>query len=142
MRQRETSDNFNSRKTPMKLSLSPRKNSLLLSFVKRNIEDFVLLQNKIDQTAPELVFKESKFNLYETVFYFVVPDHIDELQCLPSKFQIYWEQSWGGMVTVRLISTLKQYEFFTRLFQEVSDYLLKYGTLGGRHLSNQLMFEK
>jgi hypothetical protein len=39
----------------------------------------------------DLVVRESKFNIYETVFNFVIPDNIDDLQCLPAKFQIYWE---------------------------------------------------
>ena len=71
------------RKTPMKLLISPRKNSLLQSFVKTRIEDFIIEQNQRQFMTNEMVFKESKFNLYETVFYFVIPEYIDELQCLP-----------------------------------------------------------
>jgi hypothetical protein len=84
-------DSSGSRKSLTKVLASPRKNSLLQSFVKIKIDDFVREQNSRELTSAELVFKESKFNLYETVFYFVIPEHIDELQCLPSKFQIYWE---------------------------------------------------
>jgi hypothetical protein len=34
--------------------------------------------------------KESKLNIYESVFNIAIFDYIDELQCLP-KFQIFWE---------------------------------------------------
>jgi len=41
-----------------------------------------------------------------------VADFLDDYECLPS-FQLYWAPPWGGMVTVKVISTYKQYIFFT-----------------------------
>jgi hypothetical protein len=45
-------------------------------------------------------------NTYETVFNLAVPDYIEDYQCLPN-FQIYWEQAWGGVVTIKIVSTFK-----------------------------------
>lgn len=54
----------------------------------------------------EKVVRESKFNVYEVAFNIVVPDNVELLQCLPpERFLIYWEQAWGGMLTVRIVST-------------------------------------
>ena len=72
-------------------------------------------------TPSELIVRESKFNVLEPVFNMVVPENVDLIQCLPTKFQIFWEPAWGGVVTVRLQSTLKQYQFLTGLFLQVTD---------------------
>jgi hypothetical protein len=68
-----------------------------------------LAKNNLDDMS---VVKESKINLYEPVFSLAVPDFIEDYQCLPG-FQIYWDRPWGGMVTVKVISTFKQFAFFT-----------------------------
>ena len=76
--------------------------------------------------------RESKFNAYEVAFNVVVAENIDRLQCLPPRqFLVYWEQAWGGMTTVRISSTYKQYVFLTDLVQEVTDLMFRSGLLTG-----------
>ena len=55
-------------------------------------------------------------------------NHIESFECLP-RFEIYWEPPWGGMVTIRLLSTYRQYEFLTGLCQEVSNFMKKHSLL-------------
>ncbi|CDW74666.1 set domain containing protein [Stylonychia lemnae] len=104
-----------------------REKFLVQNFIRIRIDEFLKeqLKNESNLTPSELIVRESKLNIYETVFNIVINDNIDTLQCIPTKFQIFWEQSWGGMVTVRLQSTLKQYIFITNLMQEVTDMLFK-----------------
>jgi len=52
------------------------------------------------------VVKESKINIYEVVFLSVVSEHLDYLELIPH-LQIYWESPWGGMITIRISSTLR-----------------------------------
>lgn len=49
----------------------------------------------------------------------------------PANFQIFWEQAWGGMVSAKITSTYKQYQFITSLMQETTDMLHKNGLLCG-----------
>jgi hypothetical protein len=48
------------------------------------------------------------------VFNTAILDFIEELQCLPH-LQLYWDRAWGGMITLRLMSTYKQYTFMTQM---------------------------
>ena len=91
-------------------------------------EEIYLSKAKLVDTSE---VRETKLNVYETVFNIAIVDYIDELQCLPS-FQVFWEQVWGGMITFRIISTLKQFTFLTSMLQEVTDLLYKSHLLGAQ----------
>ena len=72
--------------------------------------------------------RESKINVFEPVFNLVIINHVDEFECLAG-LQIFWELPWGGLVTLRLLSTLRQYNFITSMLQEVTDLLQQSGLL-------------
>jgi hypothetical protein len=57
------------------------------------------------------------------------------LQCLPN-FELYWDQPWGGMVTIRIKSTFKQFTFISSILQELTDLLFRSSNLAKKNTHN------
>ena len=122
-------------KTTMQASIA-RVNRMKQEALKERQAIQLLVKQKIEAFVKEQVYlvdanledvsqvRESKLNLYEPVFSIAIPDFIEDYQCLPN-FQMYWDPPWGGMVTIKIISTLKQYNFFTLMLQDLTDLLVK-----------------
>jgi hypothetical protein len=94
-------------------------------------EQIYLVEANLEDVS---VVRESRLNVFEPVFSLVVPDHVEDYQCLPGGFQLYWDLPWGGFVTLRLVSTFKQYNFFTGMLQELTDLLVKSGQMVPRRI--------
>jgi hypothetical protein len=73
--------------------------------------------------------KETKLNLYEPVFQLAIPPFLEDYQCLPG-FQVYWDPPWGGMVTLKTVSTFRQFTFLATMLQDLTDILTKSRRLG------------
>ena len=118
------------------LNDSNREKNNIHALIMKKVNAFVKEQSQQNKLEDASQLRESKLNVYETVFNIVIPDFIDDFECLPN-FQIYWDSVWGGMVTLRIFSTFKQFTFLTSLLSEVTDLLFKSNMLNGSSQSRE-----
>lgn len=81
-------------------------------------EDKVLeIGGKVGET------RSTKFNVYKILFDLVIGRNIELFQCVQS-LEITWDNAWAGLVTLKIVSTLQQFNGFLEILQTAIDLLL------------------
>lgn len=113
------------------LQEAAEERAALHSLVSQKLDAFVKEQLYLANANLEDMseVKETKLNLYEPVFQLAIPPFVEDYQCLPG-FQVYWDDPWGGMVTLKIVSTFRQFTFLASMLQDLTDILTKSRRLG------------
>ena len=67
--------------------------------------------------------RTTKFNVYKILFDLVIGRNIELFQCVQS-LELTWDNAWADLVTLKIGSTLQQFNGFLEILQTAIDLLL------------------